>query len=377
LTATDFKIAIVGCGTIAPTHADAIAEISQTTAARIVACCDVDAGRAAAFAKRFDVPAVDWQSILADPAIDAVSLCTPSGLHADLGAEALLAGKHVVVEKPLDVTLAACDKLIDAQQHSGKVLACISQHRFDPASVYVYDKIRTGELGDVFLTEARVSWYRTQEYYDSGDWRGTWQLDGGGCLMNQGVHTVDLMLWLCGPATSVYAQARTAAHKQIEVEDVIAATVTFESGAVGNLLATTAAYPGFPVRLAVHGTKGTAVIEGDALQCYAAVGHDLISGPAPGTHAVGIATGGTSSMAIPVGRDEPRDTVVDPVEPALPGAPPTWGDSHRRQLAEFIECCRTGARPRVDGPQGRAAVELILAAYESAKTGMPVSVSIN
>ena len=195
--------------------------------------------------------------------MDAVSICAPSGLHADLGVRALRAGKHVVVEKPMDVSLAACDRLLAAQRESGKTLAVISQHRFDFASITVKDALDAGTLGPLVFAEARVPWYRTQEYYDSGDWRGTWALDGGGALMNQGVHTADLLRWLCGPVETVYAQARTLAHERIEVEDVVAATVTFANGAIATLSASTALYPGFAVRLSVHGTEGSAIIEGD------------------------------------------------------------------------------------------------------------------
>jgi len=370
----NLRIAIVGCGTIAPTHMDAIASAPEMGAS-VTACCDIDPSKAAAFAEKYGVPALTWAEVLADPAIDAVSICTPSGLHAELGVPALKAGKHVIIEKPLDITPEACDRLIAAQRETGKVVACVSQHRFDPATVFVHDAIERGDLGSVALAEARVTWYRTQQYYDSGDWRGTWALDGGGCLMNQGVHTVDLMLWLCGRATSVYAQMRTLGHERIEVEDCVAATVTFENGAIGTMIASTAAYPGFPVRLAVHGTNGTAIIEGDALQTFAIMGEKAVHGHPAAAHAVGIATGGTRSMgtastAIP----EPTESTVDAPDSDgdFPGAPAKWGDSHRAQIADFVRCCRTGGTPLVDAVQGKAAVELILAVYESARSGQVV-----
>ena len=374
----NLRIAIVGCGTIAPTHMDAIASAPEMGAS-VTACCDIDPSKAAAFAEKYGVPALTWAEVLADPAIDAVSICTPSGLHAELGVPALKAGKHVIIEKPLDITPEACDRLIAAQRETGKVVACVSQHRFDPATVFVHDAIERGDLGSVALAEARVTWYRTQQYYDSGDWRGTWALDGGGCLMNQGVHTVDLMLWLCGRATSVYAQMRTLGHERIEVEDCVAATVTFENGAIGTMIASTAAYPGFPVRLAVHGTNGTAIIEGDALQTFAIMGEKAVHGHPAAAHAVGIATGGTRSMgtastAIP----EPTESTVDAPDSDgdFPGAPAKWGDSHRAQIADFVRCCRTGGTPLVDAVQGKAAVELILAVYESARSGQVVRLGV-
>jgi len=370
----EFRIAIVGCGTIAPTHIDAIRSAPEMGAA-VTACCDVVPERAAAFAGQYGVPVMSWSEVLADPDIDAVAICTPSGLHAELGVPALKAGKHVIIEKPLDITPEACDRLIAAQGETGRVVASVSQHRFDPATVFVRDAIERGDLGSVALAEARVTWYRTQHYYDSGDWRGTWALDGGGCLMNQGVHTVDLMLWLCGRATSVYAQTRTLGHERIEVEDCVAATVTFENGAIGTIIASTAAYPGFPVRLAVHGTNGTAIIEGDALQTFAIMGEKAVYGHPAAAHAVGIATGGTRSMGtVSTAIPEPAQDIADAMstDSEYPGAPAKWGDSHRAQIADFVRCCRSGGTPLVDAVQGKAAVELILAVYESARSGQVV-----
>lgn len=354
------KFAIVGCGTIAPTHAEALAALPAGEA-QLVACCDSIPERAAMFAKRFDIKAQSLDEILADPAIDALSVCTPSGLHAEIGVPALLAGKHVVVEKPMDITLDACDHLIAAQKQSGKALAVISQHRFDPASVSVKQAIDDGSLGPLVLADARIPWYRTQEYYDSGDWRGTWALDGGGCLMNQGVHTVDLLRWFCGPARSIYAQMRTAAHERIEVEDVISATLTFENGAIATLMASTAAYPGFAARIAVHGANGSAVIEGDRLQILAIKGRESLAGEDATAHALQIAQGGTRSAT---------EHAVAMSAAADPSA--VWGDAHRAQLQDFINCARSGGTSVVDGVEGRKAVEMVLGVYEAARLGRAV-----
>ncbi|MBV9848827.1 MAG: Gfo/Idh/MocA family oxidoreductase [Armatimonadetes bacterium] len=351
---TSLRFALAGCGSIAPTHARALASLTD---AALVACTDALPERARAFAAEFGPRPLAWADVLADPDIDAVTVCAPSGLHAALGVQALRAGKHVVVEKPMDISLAACDALLAAQRESGRRLAVISQHRFDRASRAVRAALDDGLLGDLILVDARIPWYRTQEYYDSGDWRGTWALDGGGCLMNQGVHTVDLLRWLAGPAVTVYAQARTAAHIRLETEDAITATLTFASGAIGTLMASTAAYPGFPARLALHGTRGSAVIEGDALQTLAIQGRETVAGEAAIAHAVQVATGGTKAA-----------TTLAPPELGA-GA---WGEAHRAQLADFLQCCRTGATPQVDGTQGRNAVELVLACYESARTGQVV-----
>jgi UDP-N-acetyl-2-amino-2-deoxyglucuronate dehydrogenase len=345
------RFALIGCGTIAPTHAEALAALPE---AELVACCDSVPEAAHAFADRFGLRAMDLQDLLEDGEIEAVTICTPSGLHAEIGVACLLAGKHVIVEKPMDVSTAACDRLLEAQRQSGRTLAVISQHRFDPASRRVREAVEAGDLGNIHLVDMQVHWYRTQDYYDSGNWRGTWELDGGGCLMNQGVHTVDLLRWLGGPVATVQALTRTAAHERIEVEDVVVAMLTFENGAVGTLSASTAAYPGFAARLALFGSRGSAVIEGDGLRTLAIQGGPEVEGEAPGLDAVHVAQGGTRTAT---------------AEAALIDSGPRWGDSHRAQLADFIECCRTGRTPLVDGREGRSAVELVTAVYESARTG--------
>jgi len=357
---TPLRFALVGCGTIAPTQAQALRAL-QDEGARLTVCCDVVPERATAFAARFGLEAKTFDAILADPAIDAVTICVPSGLHAELGERALRAGKHVVVEKPMDITLAACDRLLAAQKASGKVFSVISQHRFDAASVQVKDALDRGLLGRLVYAEARVPWYRTQEYYDAGDWRGTWALDGGGALMNQGVHTVDLLRWLCGPVETVYAQARTLAHARIEVEDVVAATLGLASGAVATLSASTALYSGFAARLAVHGTQGSAIIEGDMLHTLTTKSGMSGGGESAQAHAMQVAAGGTKAATV---QGAGGTGASDPAA--------IWGEAHRAQLADFLHCCRTGAKPRVDGLEGRRAVELVLAVYESARAGSVV-----
>lgn len=359
---TPLSFAIIGCGSIAPTHAKALAALPGE--ARLTHCCDTHTALADSFATRFSLKPATFEAILADPTIDAVTFCTPSGLHAELGTRALAAGKHVVIEKPMEITAAACAPLLAAQRASGRKLAIISQHRFDPSSRLVHAILERGELGKLVLAEARVPWHRTQEYYDSGDWRGTWALDGGGCLMNQGVHTVDLLLWLAGPVKTVYAQMRTAAHERIEVEDVVTATLTFANGAIGSLMATTSAYPGFPAYLGLHGTQGSAVIEGDELKLLAIKGRETVHGQSATAHAVQVATGGTKSAS--------AHAAAFPETPAAPGAW-AWGDAHREQFADFIRAVRTGGEPLVDGVAGRAAVALINAVYESSRTGRVVA----
>ena len=190
-------------------------------------------------------------------------VCTPTGAHGEVAIEALAAGKHVIIEKPAEVTLAKTDQIIEAQRAAGTQVAVISQHRFDPASEVTLRAIANGELGRITSGIASIDWWRGQSYYDSGDWRGTWELDGGGALMNQGVHTVDLLVAALGQPVEVFAYAETLAHERIETEDVAVGVVRFASGALGVLHGTTAAYPGLSARLQVHGDKGSVVIEND------------------------------------------------------------------------------------------------------------------
>jgi len=208
-------------------HAAAIATLPR---ARLVAVTDVAGGAAAAFAAARGCaaePGLD--QLLARPDVDVVCVCVPSGLHAEVGTRAAKAGKHLVVEKPIDVTLAAADRLIEAAHAAGVALTVISQHRFDPGLIELKRLLGDGALGRLVLAEASTKWYRTQAYYDSAEWRGTWAMDGGS-LMNQGIHYVDLLRWCMGPVTEVTAVCATQAH-QVEVEDT--ALATLEQGLSG------------------------------------------------------------------------------------------------------------------------------------------------
>ncbi|MDR3710725.1 MAG: Gfo/Idh/MocA family oxidoreductase [Capsulimonadaceae bacterium] len=358
---------IVGCGTISATHAGAIEGL---TAAHLAACCDVVPERAEQFAKAHSISPehthVSLNTFLKDTAVDVVSVCTPSGMHAQIGIEALLSGRPTIVEKPMDISVAACNALNDVQRRTGLPLGVISQHRFDAASIQARGLVDHGALGRIVLVEAQIKWHRTQEYYDSGDWRGTWALDGGGALMNQGVHTVDLMRWLCGPVVSVYAVARTAAHKRIEVEDVVCATLTFANGAIGNLVASTAAYPGFPATLSLHGEAGSVVISGDVLDTVATKTRvDVTGGQVIAHHALQVAQGGTKTAeTLKAEEDASAEGETQSTE---------WGDAHQAQLAEFVTAVRDKRAPAVDGVAGLHAVEVVCAVYESARTGKTVT----
>jgi predicted dehydrogenase len=361
------RFGIVGCGTISPTHADAIVSIPD---AKLTCCSDIDFSRAQSFGSKYSLSLEHIHSsllsFLDDPELDAVGICAPSGIHAEIAIQALERGKAVIVEKPMDISVDSCDRMIKAQTKSGLPLAVIFQHRFDRSSITARKLIENGAIGKIILVDAQIKWRRTQEYYDSGDWRGTWELDGGGALMNQGIHTLDLMRWLAGPIKSVYAVSKTAAHKRIDVEDVLCATLSFKNGAIGNLMASTAAYPGFPASLSLHGEDGSIVISGDELTSVETVRPIDIKIGKIAEHAMQVAQGGTK-MAEAL-KDEPNSTqILETTEPTR------WGDSHRAEYIDFIQAIRNGQTPSIDGAQGRNAVELVCAIYESARKGKVVT----
>jgi UDP-N-acetyl-2-amino-2-deoxyglucuronate dehydrogenase len=254
------------------------------------------------------------------------------------------------VEKPIDITVAAADRLLEAADSAGVLLTVISQHRFDAGPRRLRELVDQGRLGRLTLGDAVIKWYRSQAYYDSGDWRGTWALDGGGALMNQGVHYVDLLCWIMGPVKEVTSLCVTQAHA-IEVEDTALALVRFTSGAVGLLQASTAVYPGLPERLEISGTRGSVIIEAGDLKLAALAdeqGDVGAYGRAPGP----------SAPAAP-------QAAADPA--AITAA------AHQAQLADFLGALDSGGRPLVTGQQARESVAVIRAVYDSARLGRPVA----
>src|SRR6201995_874861 len=263
----EYGFGVVGAGVIGAFHAAAIAMVPG---ARLVAVTDVDPDRAEALTGRHGaVVAPDLDALVARDDVDVVAVCVPSGLHAEVGVRAAGAGKHLVIEKPIDVSLAAADRLIARAGAAGVTVTLISQHRFDPGLIELRRLIDDGALGRLLLGQASTKWWRGQEYHDSAGWRGTWAMDGG-ALMNQGIHYADLLRWCLGPVAEVSAVTVTQDH-DMEAEDCALATVRFASGAVGTITATTSVVPGFPQRLEISGTGGSAVVE-DGVLVYREVG---------------------------------------------------------------------------------------------------------
>ena len=297
--------------------------------------------------------------------VDAVAVCTPSGRHAEVAVPALRSGRHVLVEKPVEVTVAAAAPIRAAALAAppGTVVSVVSQHRFDPASVAVHDDVRAGRLGRLGSAVATVPWWRADAYYTSGSWRGTLALDGGGALENQGIHTVDLLLWLLGEPVEVLARTGRLAHPSIEVEDTVGALLTFASGAIATVHATTAARPGLTVRLSVHGDGGSAVLDNDRLDYLYSVDRDPDAAAVSGLRGVGGAV----------------DQAADVVPPGESGRVRGGGPGtdamlvgHTRQYDDVLEAIRTGRPPGVGLDDGLRALATVRAVYAAAASGAAV-----
>jgi predicted dehydrogenase len=339
---SDYGFGIVGLGMIAEFHARAIAAM---TGGRLVAALSRNRDKAERFCAEHGGKAyADMQAFLADPQLQVVTVCTPSGLHRDPALQAAAAGKHVVVEKPLEITPERCDAIISACQRSGVRLATVFPSRFADAAMLVKRAIDDGRFGRLTLGSAYIKWWRTQEYYDSGAWRGTWDLDGGGALMNQSIHAIDLLQWFMGPVRSVSAHADCLAHQRIEVEDVAAAVLRFDSGALGVIEGSTAAYPGQLKRLEVCGTEGSMILEQDSLKQWEFAEELPEDAGNRERFAAGESAGGQS----------------DPKAISFTG--------HQRQFEDFVRAL-DGGTPLVDGAEGRKSVAIINAIYRSARLG--------
>ena len=343
-------IGIVGCGMIANFHAKAIADAQG---AHLVGCADRMPEFATKFADKQGCRAFDTvQAMLADPEVDAVSICSPSGAHLEPALAAAAAGKHIVVEKPLEITTERCDQIIQACDKAGVRLAVTFQSRFHESSKLMKQAVEQGRFGKVTMGDSYVKWYRSQEYYDSGAWRGTWALDGGGALMNQAIHSVDLLVWLMGPVAEISAMTATMTHERIEVEDIAVANLRFVSGALGVIEATTTAYPGALKRIEISGSHGTAILEEEDIKMW------QFAEETPED-------------------DEIRKRMTGKTESGGGAADPSAIDHHGHTMVfgEFVAAINENRPPAVDGHEGRRSVEVIRAIYESAKTGQRVKLN--
>jgi predicted dehydrogenase len=341
---TPWSVAVAGCGSIGRMHIRAFRELG----ARVVAVSSRRIDQARAVAQADGGPGcestTDVEALVQRPDVDIVAITTSSGSHARLALDAIAAGKHVVVEKPMAMTPDDARQITGAASVHGVTLAVISQRRFEPAHQVVKQVVTSGALGRLLLIEARGPYYRSQEYYDSADWRGT-IADDGGALMNQSIHSVDLMLWLGGPAREVYGRVATQAHR-MEAEDLALAVVSFASGALGSLMATTSIRPGFLPTLALYGEAGTIQLEGASVAHWTVPG---VTQPAEATGAAGAASAAVSGPQL------------------------ATHEHHRAQLADFLDAVENGRPPAVTGHDGLRAVELVDGVYRSAAANRPIA----
>lgn len=342
-------IGIIGAGNIAAAHAYAA---QNSAAGQLVGVASRNHASAVKAAEKYGTKAYpSVKSLLADDEVQVVAICTPSGAHLEPALEAIAAGKHVIVEKPLEVTVERAELIARAAADSGVALATIFMSRFATANMFVKESIDRGELGKLVQGNAYVPWYRSQEYYASAAWRGTKALDGGGALMNQAIHQVDLLLWMMGPVAELFAYAGRLVHTDIEVEDTLVASIRFRNGALGQITAATSLWPGRPKNLELYGTDGMAVLKDDVLAEWANRAHDETARAAVLAEYGGEATGGSSN---------PMDISFE---------------NHRRQYDEFLSSLQAGTPSKLGGREGVKAVELIAAIYRSAETGRSVQLS--
>lgn len=335
----EIGIGIIGTGAITEKHIEAVNTIEN---AEVLALYNPDTESVQKAVKKFNFPVYsDMNEFLNQTGLDVICICTPSGLHLEPAIAAVKAGKHVLVEKPLEINLSRVDKLIRACEENRVKLAVIFQNRFSEDYIRLKEAVRCGEFGRLLMGNAYINWFREPEYYSQSVWKGTLLGDGGGALINQGIHTIDLLLDLMGEVSQVYGQVQTTLYP-IEGEDLGAAMVNFKNGAMGNITAATCLYPGYPERLEIYGTDGSAILEGGKLIQWDIKGRNS-----------GISVSG--------------QTVSGASDPAAIGS-----ELHAAQWRLFLDSVRNNLATVVDGETGRKSVELIRAIYYSSRINQPV-----
>jgi UDP-N-acetyl-2-amino-2-deoxyglucuronate dehydrogenase len=333
------NVGIIGTGAISHKHAEAYRHIGY----RLTVCTDVDREAGTRFAERYGTQFVpSYEEVCRHPSVDYVDVCT----FPDFRLQPLLvcaeAGKHIQVQKPISTSLETARLMVETARRAGILLGVVSQHRFDDASLFLSRAIAAGRLGRLIECDCYVKWYRSPEYY-ARPIKGSWKTEGGGALMNQAIHQIDILRWLAGPVTEVAAFWQLGALHRIESEDVVNAVVRYASGATGAIQASTAFWPGYSERIELHGTQGTAIVSGDKLTAWDV--RDDAGEPAP--LAREVASGASDPMAIS----------LEPFE---------------RQFLDFGDAIARGRKPLVAGEEGCQALEIVDAVYRSCRTGAKV-----
>lgn len=336
------RFGLIGLGAISATHARALQDASHC---ELTAVASRRGERAAAFGAEWGVSAYDdFDTLLQEAAVDAVIIATASGEHLEPALRAIAQGKHVLIEKPLEVDLQRAGQILQAGRKAGVTVGGIFQHRFSDAYQQLRQAIATGQLGDLLLGNAYIKWYRAPEYYRARPWRGTHRYDGGAALINQSIHTIDLLLNLFGPVRTVYGEVATLTHA-IEGEDLGLAILQFESGARATIEGSTALLPGYPERLEVYGTAGSVVLSGGQVQAWNITGAPTVAPTAE--------QGGSGAA-----------------DPLAIGT-----ELHRRQFDDFAAAIAAGNPPTVDGDEALRALQVIRAIYESSRRGERITLS--
>jgi UDP-N-acetyl-2-amino-2-deoxyglucuronate dehydrogenase len=333
------RVGVIGTGAVSYKHAQAYRNIGY----QVTICTDVNEEAGRTFAAKHGaefVPA--FEDVCRHPKVDFVDVCTFPDFRLQPVAACAEAKKPIQVQKPMATNLETARRMIDTARQAGIQLGVVSQHRFDDASLFLSRAIARGRLGRIFQADAYVKWYRPPQYY-SRSIKGSWAVEGGGALMNQAIHQVDLLLWLAGPVRQVFGAWQLGARHDIESEDMVSAVLRYASGATGVIQASTAIWPGYTERIEIHGTKGTAVIAGDKLAAW-----DVDGDPGEAPPIVkDVLSGSSDPLAIP----------LEPFE---------------RQFRDFGEAIRTGRKPLVSGEEGYRALELVLSIYRSCREGRTV-----
>jgi UDP-N-acetyl-2-amino-2-deoxyglucuronate dehydrogenase len=336
------RVGIIGTGAISHKHAQAYGNIGY----KVTVCTDINEQAGRQFAERYGAQFLpSYEDVCRHPEVDFVDVCTFPDFRLQPLKICAETGKHIQVQKPISTNLETAQEMIETARRAGIQLGVVSQHRFDDSSQFLYKAIRAGRLGQILQADAYVKWYRTPEYY-ARPIKGSWAVEGGGALINQAIHQVDVLRWLIGGVKELFGYWQLAALHKIESEDVVCALLRYDNGATGVIQASTAFWPGYTERIEIHGTKGTAIISGDRLTTWDVRDDD----GEPPPLAKDVASGASDPMAIS----------LEPFE---------------RQFLDFGEAIRTGRPPLVSGEEGYRALEIVLAVYRSCREGVKVTLS--
>ncbi len=337
------RFALVGCGLVGPAHARSIGEIDG--AELVVACSRTEANVRAFAAEHGCEWTTDYAGLLDRDDVDVVSITTPPWCHEEQAAAAAAAGKHIVLEKPIARTIEEGERIIESCRAAKVKLAVIFQNRWRKSYALLKQQVEAGALGELLLGDTYVKWFRPQAYYENDAWRGTHEGEGGGALINQGIHAIDSLQWIMGPVEWLFGQTTTTRHHNIETEDLGVAMLRYSNGAMGVIEAATALKPGLPDKLEIHGTRGTVVVEGGRIAVWQVEGQDEAEMKALADEPTG--SGASDPMAFPI----------------------SW---HKQQYEDMVSAIQEDRQPAVDGQEGQKALRIVRAIYESNRIGAKV-----